>query len=65
MVNNKCLWLYAYGAVYTKYIFFFYLHEVKGLTAACMTKENVNKQKNIRATNKRHTKKLRNYCPKN
>ena len=23
MVNNKCLWLYAYGAVYTKYIFFF------------------------------------------
>ena len=28
------------------YLFiYFYLHEVKGLTAACMSKENVNKQK--------------------
>ena len=33
-------------------VFFFYSHEVKGLSAAYMTKENVNKQTKKHSSNK-------------
>ena len=47
------------------YLFYFIYTWSKGLQPLAWPMKNVNKQQKKHSSNKRHTKKLKSYCPKN